>query len=234
MTTQNLLQTIIINFINGDPVDDNLEDLEFLDERYAEIVNFVIGNDTLINILYNMTLDRRARLYMLTRLIHALYRNELVLTPDTSLVQEFFTAQLQSFNSGAGPSSGVPQMPMNEAPTENNTKRKRNKELFSEEEEISQDFVGTQLVSLKNISPGEICSICHENLHGNGEVCRLYDCGHIFHYECIIKTRQRTCPLCRTWVDRIIRNVNLNLQNFGKKNNKLSSDIKYLKSIKTN
>lgn len=245
MNTQNLLETTIINFLNGDPADDNLEDLEFLDERYAEITNFVINNNTLLNILYEMTRDRRARLYMLLRLIHALHRNELTLVPETlsQIIQDFFTTQLQSFNSGAGPSSGVPQMPMNEAPTENGNKRKR--KLFSEKEQINHDFVGTQLVSLKNITPGEICSICHENLHGNGEVCRLYECGHVFHYECIIKTRQRTCPLCRTWVDRIIRNVNV-LSNFGKKSSSVKSSsvknasvksssvnkiIKYLKSL---
>jgi hypothetical protein len=41
----------------------------------------------------------------------------------------------------------------------------------------------------------DTCAVCHENLHEH----TVIDCGHAFHYECIIEwlKHQQNCPLCR-------------------------------------
>ncbi|XP_023512248.1 RING-H2 finger protein ATL18-like [Cucurbita pepo subsp. pepo] len=46
----------------------------------------------------------------------------------------------------------------------------------------------------------EMCSICLTEFAREDSVCKLPDCAHVFHFDCIEKWHERnrfTCPLCR-------------------------------------
>lgn len=42
----------------------------------------------------------------------------------------------------------------------------------------------------------EQCSICIDDLDNPKNIVEL-DCGHKFHYDCIIKVKNNSCPYCR-------------------------------------
>ncbi|XP_071942382.1 uncharacterized protein [Antedon mediterranea] len=49
----------------------------------------------------------------------------------------------------------------------------------------------------------DICAVCHEDVNADIEKLNKLECGHLFHDSCIkqwIQTRERTCPLCRTFI----------------------------------
>lgn len=42
------------------------------------------------------------------------------------------------------------------------------------------------------------CAICTEEIgSGHAGTEFLLPCGHMFHYECVIKWEKRICPVCR-------------------------------------
>ena len=43
----------------------------------------------------------------------------------------------------------------------------------------------------------DLCSICIDNLENNASIVKL-DCGHLFHYDCIINVKNNKCPNCRS------------------------------------
>ena len=55
-------------------------------------------------------------------------------------------------------------------------------------------------IKAQDITPTEICPICHEKMEENDEITQL-GCKHKFHKDCIagwFNTGKKTCPICRT------------------------------------
>jgi len=217
MVLQILDRQFIEAMIHGDPpIDQVMEDIQFMDDHLYNIFNQIRIQFPLITTELGIT-TRRQREAVLRAMIIAAQNG----------IMDFHQVALDTINIPNEPPTNVPHPRPEEQPRRNVRRR-----LMPHREESSvtdEDFIKNK--SFDNESE---CYICYEPLINDS--CMIRECGHVFHCDCINRWRldmhKDTCPTCRGEIIRIIRTRTVS---FGKKVQKkmseIESDIKYLKQV---
>jgi hypothetical protein len=152
----------------------------------------------------------------------------------------------QAHGSPPGRTMLVPQMRAPPAPGRNVRRR-----LYEPEPLVVPETFSGSIIQRRNLSLRDDCPVCHlklsqnqdEEATNNEEICMLYECGHVFHCECINgvirfneqRRTRTTCPVCRTRIQSVVPVQLPRGSSFGSVNTSLSAvsrDIRYLNRLK--
>ena len=209
--------------IHGEPIEQIMEDIEFMDDHLYNIFNQIRIQFPLITTQLGIT-TRRQREAVLRAMIIAAQNG----------IMDFHQIALDTINV-AGP-SGPSQNPGASASrprSEEQPRRNVRRRLMPHREESSvtdEDFIKN-----KPFDSESECYICYESLN-TSPACMIRECGHVFHCHCINRWRldmhKDTCPTCRGEIIRIIPTRTVSFGNrVQKKLSQIESDIKYLNRI---
>jgi len=261
MSYRPLLPQLVRQILENTITTEDLENLEFLDQRLANIISRIANNSRFTNLLFGLTSNQQEQEAALVALVN-MARNDpsiLVLSSEEAdeRIMNIFRGGILNFRNGAGPSNRSPpgspssremiqqqtQAPgapsrrrvraENEEPSVG-MRRNLRRRTETEQVEVPPGFVEK---NISKVDLGDDCHICLNPLNQDS-VCMLYSCGHVFHCTCVklwVDSKRSSGTIrvpCPICRSEILRVVDVPSNGFGNRNY-ASSTLKSLnKEIK--